>query len=95
MPLIEHNGLGFHYVLSYKLESSTEDFTNINITKYNVSEYIVPNQKPYQLYHIKVSANNQRGPARRQPDIVSGYSGEAGMENFVICKLVFSHPLKK
>lgn len=76
MPEIEHNAPRFQYRVSWKRDIPGEQWSSEEITDWERSSLVVPNQPTFQKYRIKVVAINERGEANVAPMEVIGYSGE-------------------
>lgn len=76
----EHNGEGFHYVISYK-RNDIPNAQEIRHKEYDwrQSELRVPRQETYKPYVISVQAVNNVGSAPGEPEKKLGFSGEDGI----------------
>ena len=79
MPEIEHNGRGFQYRVSWKLNIPYANWTIEDIPNWRQSELVVDNQLTYREYKITVIAMNEKGVSDVAPNEVIGYSGQDGM----------------
>lgn len=87
----EHNGEGFHYLISYKRHDHP-DSVEITYKEYDwrQSEFKVPGQETYKEYEISVQAVNNIGSAQGDLEKKLGYSGEDGIKwNIFYCYSVF------
>ncbi|XP_053267224.1 neural cell adhesion molecule L1-like protein [Pleuronectes platessa] len=70
--LIEHNGPGLEYKVSYKRQDMEEDWKEHMVKRHS---FVVKNAPTFVPYEIKIQAKNHQGWAP-EPKIVTGYSGE-------------------
>lgn len=78
MNRTEHNGEGFHYIVSYKRnnDDGAEEF-KVNVTDWQREELIISNQELYKEYEISVQAANSEGLAPQTSiERKIGYSGQ-------------------
>ena len=79
MSRIDHNAPQFKYRVYWKRVNSTiDDWEQVEITDWRRSFHVVPNQPTYVPYHIRVEAENELGESNVSPIPVIGYSGEDG-----------------
>lgn len=92
----EHNGDGFHYLISYK-RHDLPDAEEITYKEYDwrQSELKVRDQETYKEYEISVEAVNSIGSAQSELEKKLGYSGEDGINwTIVYCYfLIYIMPL--
>ncbi|XP_034021180.1 neurofascin homolog (chicken) a [Thalassophryne amazonica] len=69
---LERNGQNLHYVVSWRLKDSEEEWTNVTTVQ---SKHVVHNTQTYVPYEIKIQARNAFGPGP-ESNVVTGYSGE-------------------
>ena len=74
----EHNGEGFHYLVSYKRHDNKSREVHKKVDDWRQSELVVDGQETYKDYEISVQAVNNIGAAPNAPDRKLGYSGEDG-----------------
>ncbi|KAM8867416.1 neural cell adhesion molecule L1-like protein isoform 2-T3 [Synchiropus picturatus] len=79
LPLIEHNGPGLEYKVSYRRQDVEGDWKEHTVKRHS---FVVKNTPTFVPYEIKVQARNHQGWAP-EPRIVSGFSGEDSL--FWIC----------
>lgn len=64
MPENEHNGEGFHYIVSYKRHRSSDRETQRNVQDSKQKSISIHGQKePFALFEIYVRAANRLGAA--------------------------------
>ena len=77
MPLIEHNGRDFGYVIWWRRNGSNSAGTSYTILKPEIYYHVVPTQQPtYTAYEIYVKSKNTAGDCSEPPKVVIGWSGE-------------------
>src|SRR6218665_903133 len=87
----EHNGEGFHYLISYKRHDHP-DAEEITHREYDwrQSSYKVSNQETYKEYEISVQAVNSMGSAQDVLEKKLGYSSEDSMKQTIL-QLLFPY----
>lgn len=76
MPENEHNGEGFHYIVSYRRYGSSDEETKRNVDDSKQRSISIHGQKePFALFEIYVRAANRLGAAP-MPDKQLVRSGE-------------------
>ena len=58
MPKIKHHGEGFHYVVHYKPDITSVDYTQVAVHDWTQGRLEVPNQPVFQPYLFAVEAKN-------------------------------------
>ncbi|KAK7493621.1 hypothetical protein BaRGS_00015133 [Batillaria attramentaria] len=76
MGRLEHNGPGFHYVITWREEGSNREQSHVEYD-WQVGRREVHVNNIYTPYMVKVTAQNNMGAASVQPVEVRGFSGEA------------------
>ena len=80
MERIDHNGLGFHYVVSYTRMKPAGPKETISVRDWRqerVEIDINHPDEPYQAYSIEVIGMNDKGPSpRSMTTAYIGYTGE-------------------
>lgn len=84
---MEHNGPGFHYLVTYRSLSSTSQVTEVKrqVSDWRQSEMVVKDQVGFQEYEISVQAANSVGVTQVPLEKFIGYSGEDGRSHDIIC----------
>nr|XP_019942553.1 PREDICTED: neural cell adhesion molecule L1-like protein isoform X7 [Paralichthys olivaceus] len=70
--LIEHNGPGLEYKVSYRRQDIEEDWKEHVVKRHS---FVVKNTPTFVPYEIKIQAKNHQGWGP-EPKILTGYSGE-------------------
>ena len=86
MNRTEHNGEGFHYIVTYKRydDDGAEEF-KVNITDWQREELIIINQELYKEFEISVQAANSEGLASQASvERKIGYSGQDGRRAYIV-----------
>lgn len=80
MVRTEHNGPGFHYVVTYRSLGTILPGTEVRrpVLDWRQSELVVDGQQTFEEYEISVQAANSIGTAHGTLDRMIGYSGEDG-----------------
>ncbi|CAL1526256.1 unnamed protein product [Lymnaea stagnalis] len=76
MDEMQHNGPEFHYLVEVK-GPDDEEFTSYKVDDPRASEKRIEVGDIYKPYEIKVRAANQVGKSMKNPDTITGRSGEA------------------
>ena len=77
MPREEHNGEGFHYIVSYKILQSSRPTQKKQIWNAAQTELVIHDHTSFSQYEISVQAANNIGIVPiGQNDMKIGYSGE-------------------
>jgi hypothetical protein len=76
MPQIEHNGVGFGYIVGYRDKFGMNVMNRIE--DWTQNEYRMPYYGVYQPVEIFVLARNALGDCTDTVKIHDGHSGEAG-----------------
>lgn len=80
----EHNGEGFHYLVSYRRrdvdfdnqENGRSFFSKEKVADWRQSELVIEGQPTYKEYVVYVEAVNDIGPAPGSPNKIIGFSSE-------------------
>lgn len=95
MPENEHNGEGFHYIVSYRRYGSSDEETKRNVDDSKQRSISIHGQKePFALFEIYVRAANRLGAAP-MPDKQLVRSGEGSRwqhciyRHFPVCQSCF------
>jgi len=79
MP-VEHNGEGFHYVVSYRRHESDTEVRSSTVTDWRQSQLVVKDVETYAEFVVAVLAANNVGSApQHSVEHRIGHSGEDGM----------------
>ena|SRR6218665_708631 len=78
----EHNGPGFHYVVTYRNLGTSQPGTEVRrpVLDWRQSELVVDGQQTFEEYEISVQAVNGNGTAHGSLDRMIGYTGEDGRQ---------------
>jgi hypothetical protein len=79
MPEIDHNAPRFQYRVSWKRDIPGEPWNSEDVSDWERTKLVVPNQPTFQQYRVRVVAINEKGEANVAPKEVIGFSGEDGM----------------
>ena len=77
----DQNGEGFYYIVSYKrLDVRNAREVKVNVTSWQQSELVIPNQEMFKEYEISVQSANSEGLSPSGTvERKRGYSGQDGM----------------
>ena len=77
MPKIEHNGEGFHYIVSYRpMDVVNGRSIEIPVNTYTTDRYVIDGMETFKEFEISVRAANNEGLSHARPIKRKGYSGE-------------------
>ena len=77
MPETDHNGPGFYYNVSWKIDTPETNWESHIIPDWETGEYVL-NTAPYQKYLVTVAAGNEKGQSNQPPVTLVGCYEEDG-----------------
>ena len=74
MPMIEHNGDQFKYILTIAETGLTPK--NVEISDWQKANYTMNTNNIFTAYNITIKAHNEKGDSTAELKPIIGYSGE-------------------